>query len=125
MNDYHGYPLDDDQWPGRPWWRRSTYFQAWNRIDGKAVHDIDLERNDDRPSEAMARIDRERPLSPPAPMVGQVWMSIKTGQRFMLCSEKDAAATDAEFNILISGPAVALDGSWHSKDAQWAPRAAG
>jgi hypothetical protein len=64
MNTWHGYPIDNDRHPTRPWWRQTSHPLEWERIDGRRVCGH---------PDGMALCDAEHPLPAPPPMVGQVW----------------------------------------------------
>lgn len=91
MTDWHGYPLESDRHPARPWWRggRDPHLAAiwWIRADGSSlarmteavaerrrVESEHFLREGETEADALARIDRTHPLPAPEPKVGQVWV---------------------------------------------------
>ena len=80
MPTWHGYPIDSDQHPERPWWRLTHEVQpsSWWRMAGPASGEgmtgwrvSAVEPDADA---LMAEADKADPLPCPEPMCGQVWV---------------------------------------------------
>lgn len=136
MNLFHGYPLDDDQHPTRPWWRKDGSW--WTRIDGAqtVVSADDQDFPDYDPEATMARFDKANPLPPPPLLPGQVRLhpngypvSIVDSGLYLMGDMEPANNRCVACLLmgnprwpLLSGPAVwtRADGStFGAKDCQW------
>ena len=76
MSEWHGYEQHKDAHPERPWWREVTAMtQYWVRTDGLTTTS----------AASLEAYDRCKPLPPPPPKCGQVWVDLKYKTQSMCC----------------------------------------